>query len=793
MSTQTKQPTTRRDAHPRPDGWWAYPVIYTGAVYITGYLPSLPWWTLALVGLALAGLGWAVARLAWPPGDYGSPVAGAVAGCLMAFGAGTGVWLVAAQLYGPLAVWQYLAAGGGFGWAWWALVMLLAPTAAAQVDALWAPTPTAAAPADDDDPKRAQYRKVLARLVPDVEVLDVTTSPSGGVDTVRLAPVDGRDITRAMFESKLPRIVAALARQFASQGTDLQDEDVTVEGGRNAADWHMLVTTTRVLARTIPYEPATGPQPWVGPKQLGYWEDDRPLELTLCHAEKGAAHGDIVMETGGGKTNTLNVVIRRHLESDECEVWLVGVEKLTKLAWMWLLPWLRGETDRPVIDRVAGESIEAALRALADAYQYTVLSNRKQRGNKARRPERGKGGLVLVLDEKSYLLKQNQVVIKCFDGVERNASQLVAALVKLGRTAPVSVISANQDKLMNSAGNEGAEQSRNQAVGIIGKVNSSYDAYAAVPGLSPRMNPMKLTDNAIYLVSPHDPRREVRGKFFYIDDDDIPPAARELTRYRYGLDPAITSQLRFYADRWDPRWHAEYIAELADEPDLRWPVGPGVAGVPRTGVAPAAATAQGDAPATIEAPALALVPGPTPEPEPEPTEATTMPDDTPPEGLPDGWTDPQFDVWEALGVADATESPVRVNEAAAAAGDPSGIFQSDTSEIEAALAKMRAWHAENAPRRKPVGEPLESVLFILAKPGAPEWVPTEVLALAIGRITPDMEAGERVQAVAQMGLELWRQTQIKSEQLRKEHDERQRKGYRVADLVAAGRRLSEAA
>lgn len=71
------------------------------------------------------------------------------------------------------------------------------------------------------------------------------------------------------------------------------------------------------------------------------------------------------MEQGGGKTNVLNVAIRRCLESDEGEVWLVGVNKLVKLAWPWLLPWLQGRTDRPVIDRVAGESIESCLRTLA--------------------------------------------------------------------------------------------------------------------------------------------------------------------------------------------------------------------------------------------------------------------------------------------------------------------------------------------------------------------------------------------------------------------------------------------
>jgi hypothetical protein len=175
-------------------------------------------------------------------------------------------------------------------------------------------------------------------------------------------------------------------------------------------------------------------------------------------------------------------------------------------------------------------------------------------------------------------------------------------------------------------------------------------------------------------------------------------------------------------------------------------------------------------------------------------------DDIPTEGLPTGWTDPEFDIWAELERAD---SPTTPPVPAATGGDddvrevaPSGggnVFpEPDLSGFERALAKARAFNDEHG-RRKPVGEPLDSVLYLLTKPGAPEWVPTEVLALALGRILPDTPREERTAAIAKLGLDLWRQTEIRSEQLRKEHDERQRKGYRTSDLVDAARRLSEAA
>jgi hypothetical protein len=136
------------------------------------------------------------------------------------------------------------------------------------------------------------------------------------------------------------------------------------------------------------------------------------------------------------------------------------------------------------------------------------------------------------------------------------------------------VFTTNQDALLGSAGSSGPEQQRNQAAGIVGFTKSGYDAYAAIP-LAPTQNPQKLRDNMVYVVSPYDEPRELRAKFQFIPDEQLPQLAELYTRYRFGLDPEITKHLLYYADRWDPKWHQELVEDIADDTELEYPVGPG--------------------------------------------------------------------------------------------------------------------------------------------------------------------------------------------------------------------------
>jgi len=774
-------------AHPRPEGWWAYPPAYAVTVYLAAYVPNLPWWAYVIVGAALTVVGWFFARHLFHWIEVGPALADSAGYCAATTGVGTGAWLVAAQFYGPLQVWSWLAVGLAVLGSWWYLVSWMAPAAARHVGERDA-TPFAPATTSGVDVSLAVvYQGILSRAgSDDVDVLDVTLSPSGGVESARLTAAEGKEVTRAQFEGRLGKVSTALARHYAKhRGIDLQEEDVSVERGRNLSEFLLHVTVKRVMQASVLFVPPSTPQPWCGLKRYGRYADDQPLEVQTCSETEGGQHGEVVMTTGGGKTNLLNVLMSRRLESDQGEIWLIGCQKLVKAAWPWLEAWITGRTDRPVIDWVAGESPMACLRALVAAHAYVVLSNSTTPGNAARKPTRGKGGLQIYIDEASALLKDHpKERLRCIDGVSRNASEIVSEIQKLGRTAPASVIKLNQDALFDSLGSEGPRQRRNSRLGIAGAVMRAQDATSVIPAL-PGMNAEKLTDYQLYVQPGAGAEvRRMRAKFDHIPDEMITSLAERFTPWRYGLDPAITARIPYYAERWNPEWHRELLDLIAvlnaspDYPrsDLAWPVG-----------RPSADTDPAPEPA------------PTPAATPEPVAVATKEPEVPqPDDLdarvaaaiPADWDSDGFDLWAALG-ADAG-ADVGASSTGAEAGGEAGGLDPASASLVSSTEKLAQFLASRRPESAgAVPDPLGLVLALLERPGAPtEWVPTEVLAVACGRVEAGDDALTRRRKVEEFGLELSRQTGLTTKPLPRPIDAQRRRGYRVDDLREAGRRLA---
>lgn len=760
--------TATAAAHTRPEAWWAYPPLAGLLVYVVGQaLPDLPWWPFAASGVVLAGLGWAVADRVWWRGDYGPLVAGVARWGVALSCLAAGGWLAVSAELGPLQVWQWLALGTAVVACWWWLLVWIAPGVARRRDDADTVAAGGLVPTGPVSELVALYSGILTRSgSDDVRVLDVTVSPSGGVETARITPAPAaksKAITRTAFEGRLPSIVVEAARTLTARGIDLQDQDVNVEPGTNAAEFLLHVTVQRAIDRVIPYVLDREPQPWCGPKRIGFYEDDRPLDLTICHEKDGASHTEVVGATGSGKSVLLNNVIGRQTGSDQGEVWLIGTSKLTKLAWDWLWPWLCGRTDRPVLDRVAGESPAACLRALADALQYAVECNRATAGGSARKPSRGRGALLVIIDEASDLLERNDLRITLWDGRKMNASELVAAIQKGGRTGPVGIVKANQDGLFGSLGSEGNKQRRNSTIGIALKVKRAGDATSVLPGM-PSVNAAKLPKTMMYVEPNDDEPRLMRARAADLEDDLVHEVAEVNTAWRYGLDPAIASRLMYYADRWDPRWHQELIDQLHGR-GLSWPGAPGhqqvLPTVPKPGPVPGLPDRE-ETTVTIEQPADSTDDGPVP--------------------VPDGWGDEAFDVWAAFDAVDGIST-----DAGAPSAAPGPFGNTDTSTIDGALSKVAAFvRGTSGPA---VPDPLGAVVAALAAPQAPqEWVSAAQLAVVLGRVKPD--AGETAVAGAaqQLGRELRAQAP-ELEPVQRTVGERRPRGYLVADLRAAAAAL----
>jgi hypothetical protein len=169
--------------------------------------------------------------------------------------------------------------------------------------------------------------------------------------------------------------------------------------------------------------------------------------------------------------------------------------------------------------------------------------------------------------------------------------------------------------------------------------------------------------------------------------------------------------------------------------------------------------------------------------------------------LPPGWDSDDFDVLAALtGDApacapageDTTEHPG--GDRPPATTEDASMLSVDLTDVRDAGARLLAGERARLaghPPPTPLPEPLGSVLAVILKPGCPEWVPSEILAVAIGRVPASADEDDRKRAGEQLGHELNRQTGLTSEQRRTGKGRRWR-GFLTADLKAAALRLGEA-
>jgi hypothetical protein len=778
----TSQPAALRPFR-RPEGWWAYPLIYPVAAYIAASVPTLQGWAFVVIGLAVGGFGALGARLLFPARDYGRAFTGGASWCAGLAGITAGFWmLIASPTPLPLAPWL-LVWFGVFG-SWYYLLGLAAPRVAAAAET----TAGGPAPAGAEQPigDVGPYPGILtAAQVTDVRVSRVSTSPSGGVETVHLRPVrhEGKKLlTYGGFLGDVPAIATEAAMQFEeTRGIDLEDQDVVPERGRNMGEFLLHFTVKRVHEGPIPFVWDHEPTDADARMLIGRYEDDRPIELQLCHPDEGARHLDIVGKTGSGKGVLLAVLIARLTASKAGEVWLVGTEKLVKLAWGWVLPWLRGEVDRPAVDRVGGESLDEALAALADALLYAKLCNQRTPTSGARKAEPGRGMLTVIVDEASKVLGTTKKWP--VDGRMLTASEMVAEIKALGRTALVNVVIANQDQLFSSFGAAGSGMQRNTDIGIALYTKRRDDADKVLAGLPGRPDASKLRNKQFYVTTGEPDERGMRGKALSLLDDEIPLVAARNAQWRFGLDPDVTKDLRTYADRWNPRRHRELV-EAARLHGLEWPMSndhPG--GRPEPTPEPTRPPA-GDPPAPERVEPAGAHPA---------AEAGDPHPDLPPADLPPGWDD-DARLWaELLGEDPGAPGDQGGSDAPA----PGGMLPApDTSGIEAAgrrLVEAMRQHA-GRPGHPPLPEPLDIVMLALGRPGAPaEWVATQRLAEVIGRVDRDAEPEAKRRAAEQLGRDLSAlDANLRPTEPRRAGGQRLR-GFLVADLRAAAARLSRGA
>lgn len=759
----------------RPPGWWCYPIMWSLVAWVAPMLTDqLDWWWLLAIATATAALGVSLVRTLWPAGIYGPLTSHAVLFAI-AVGAALGGWLLTVRNTGnPVPVWQHWLIGSAVLGAWWMLLALRAPANAREFDPI---------PVNEGGAIGGVYLDIFVAvgLIPGCRITEVKTSPSGGVNSVYLeaVPRSRRVVTYNMLRGKLEQIATQADLRI---GADISDEDVTpqrITGSR----WIVHFTVKRVLEAEFPYPVRTTPRAADAPSRIGQYETDQPIDIQFFHKSRGATCMDVVAGMGGGKTTCIHCLVAEDNACDAWETWLFASQKLTHVAWPWLRPWLAGEVDRPPVDAVFGQSQDRILLGLSWALQLAERWNAAGAG--VRQVSPGRGGLTVVIDESSDSLKNRKPVTFQLgaETVKMTASEIVAKLAEIGRTSPIKVVRASQYGLFGSAGNAGHESRRNFLAAVVGRVTRKSDASAVAPAMPPGWDPVRLRDNMIFVQPNLEEPTVLRGKAFalYTDEkeDRVAPVAVAYTQWRNGLDPAFTQHLRGYGDRWHAEHHPDLVAYAASE-GLQWP---------------------GSDREVQEAAPPAASPAATPTPDaPPPTKETSMsappPDDIP---LPSGWEADRFDVWAAFegdpqpagGATGGTDGGGSV--IAQSTGDGSVLANPDTSGIKGAL---RRWEADRARVRKlaSLPEPLGRIIAQMEHPRARRivetgWVPTEVLAMSLGRCPIDADEADKLRAIAQLGKEINTITGLRSQEIPRPAGLGRKAGWQVSELREAAERL----
>lgn len=856
----------------RPGGWLWWPVTFATVAWIAPQiLAGLPLWTAPVAGAVVAGAGIGLARYQWPIEVYGvAYLRGAIA-----FALATGVllagWLLACQLAGgPITLWRWFAYGLAAMALWYFVLAWRAPHWAASVERRVVGAQVAERVEQLET--GGVYAGILraAGVIPGAAITRVERSETGGMDTVHLVPAAAAGGRKRMTYNGLVARLADIITEadLALPGIDLTEDDVIPEMV-SAASWRLSFTVRRVLADPVPYPIRTEPRDVDEPGCYGRFENDTAIRIALTSCTVGTSHIDLLAGTGGGKTVGINGQIAEDLAPDRWEVWVFATRKLVPLVWPWLRPWVAGETDRPALDRVIGEDMREVLAGMAEALQLVTAWNQQLGAADVRSVRPGDGGLTLVFDEASTSLSNPLPITFTLNGqsVTMTASDMFGELSRLARSAQVKLIRAFQDGLFGSGGAAGQIARRNVLAAIVGKVARQQDASAFMPAMPAGIKCTRLRDNAVYVQPNLEEPTILRGKLWalYAKEatggrpavDHIRPVVLAYTRWRHGLNPAVTARLATYADRWSPARLPQLVAvaqaegytwpterATPDQPEATPPVTPAATSTASGAAGSATSTAGGLTPDQHDRMILALrilgqqqdegdrfvreyLAG-TLDPTSEhiarsavglppaaantetgsatPPSTTTTPEATMPANLPDGWDNDGFDVWAAFTAADqdqdqaggdqAGEQPATTDQPVAAPGTPASVIAAaDTSGIAAALARQAEQEAYLA-RLGGVPEPLRTVLLQMLHPAAQKvvatgWVPTAVLAAALGRCRLEDPASIRNPAVAQLGLELARVTGLRAREIPRPAGLGRVSGWNVDELRAAGERLMQ--
>jgi hypothetical protein len=720
----------------------AWPAIGALAVFIAGCLfwfaetGLSPWWLAALFPV-LGPAGSAAAAAKWPEEVYGfrqPQVARRLAWA--AAGAAT-VWLIWCGHVGPMQSWAGLALVLGPLWLWFAILSVRAPRQA-----------EVAAVRFEQGRQLVQdrsWRVILDKAGCDDVVITKNTEHRGGlVITVEPSPDAEKPPTYSEFAARSARIATHAALHYRRTGSPLPRNAIRPEEGSDDAEFLLNVTMRDVFEQASVYVPDYTPGDITRLCDLGEYEDASRILLSIV-----GIHWKIVGATGSGKSVVTNNLIARITACSNALVWVGATDKLIPLVWPWLKCWFEGRAIDPVLDWVAGKDVRLVLRMLRAAYKLACDRNDRLADVSKLAPTVAEPAVFVILEEVSHSTEFSETIVT-HDGQTVTVSDLIKLIGQAGRSGCVQLVLLSQYGTNPGLGDRASEIMRNITGRICLRTTESHDGYRTLPGLPASVDTTVIPLYTMYVQPSIDVARAVPGKAPELDGTaQVDPVAARQAAWRPPGIEAATDLGADYALRWD-RGRCRELSLAVERAGLRWPAAAG---------GPPADPPPGD-------PA-----GPDDDGDDVDDVDTTWTDDDDAEvaQMLGGGDDPGTGTGtgtraKAFDLPDAEAGAERLRRIAAGQ-DP------DTGEEYTAAARHpdESGAVQDA---QPVPAPLDAVVaYLVAEQVQPDgWVLSDVLAQGIG-----YGSGHRLGiALSALGL--------RSKNLPREYDPRQRKGYTARDL-----------
>ena len=392
------------------------------------------------------------------------------------------------------------------------------------------------------DTRRPLWDRILADAGIVAEVAEQGSFDGGVVVRLRLEPRRLRDV----LGTGVAEMVAAAAARALPQHP-IGSDSVTVSRGKRADEALIHVMTRDVMAETRPVGVTHDPvsiQDWF---TVGDYVGGEPVSLCLLRR-----HFEIIGMTQSGKSSLLNQIVDFVLRCTDAVLWMGGTWKFQHAVTPWVSECLK-KGFLPGMDWLASTQ-DDILAMLATAWQLADFRSRLVH-SEGERPEYTSPefpAVVVVIDEAWKPLKDRQK-IRCHDGIERTASDLVETIVRGATSSEVIIILATQRAVNDEYGPNNTNIRANISNRVLLNTEGASDVWKVITNqdVPVRMSALKGGAGACYpQVNGGNPRL---AKLRFLDTRLIAPMAWERSCSKVLLDARSRDAATFqnaYASRW---------------------------------------------------------------------------------------------------------------------------------------------------------------------------------------------------------------------------------------------------